>query len=51
MAERNSRSNRAVGTMETVYVEVNKERYKRMLVDQVIPKIKKVWPPGPNRTI
>ena len=37
--------------METVCVEVNKERYKRMLVDQVMPKIKEVWPAGPNRTI
>lgn len=37
--------------METVCVEVNKERSKRMLVDQVIPKIKEVWPAGSNRFI
>ena len=50
LAQCNS-GNGAAGTMETICVEVNKERYKRMLVDQMMPKIKEVWPAGPNRTI
>ena len=39
-AQRNSR-NRAAGTIETKSVEVTKEVYKRKMVDDVFPSIKR----------
>ncbi|CAN0382334.1 unnamed protein product, partial [Ascophyllum nodosum] len=36
--------NRAAGTMVTKNVEVTKERYKRMMIDHVIPDIKSQFP-------
>ena len=44
-AQLNSR-NRAAGTMETKYVEVNKEVYKRKIIDEVIPAVGDCWSAG-----
>lgn len=46
-AQRNS-SNRAAGNMETKMVEVTKEVYKRKVVDEIFPAIKRVLPGGPG---
>ena len=48
-AKRNSR-NRPRGTMEMKPVNVNKEVYKKMFLENVIPAIKSKWPDG-NRII
>lgn len=45
-AQRNSR-NRAAGTMVTKTVEVTKERYKKMMLDHVIPDTKSLFPRPP----
>ncbi|CAM9436440.1 unnamed protein product, partial [Pylaiella littoralis] len=45
-AQRNSR-NRAAGTIVTKTVEVTKERYKKMMLDHVIPDIKSRFPRPP----
>ncbi|CAM9276214.1 unnamed protein product [Choristocarpus tenellus] len=37
---------RVAGMMEIKTVEVTREKYKKMLIDNVIPEIKKKWPAG-----
>lgn len=49
-AQRTSR-NRDAGTIETKCVEVNKEVYKRKIIDEVIPAIRSAWPGARNQTI
>ncbi|CAM9289828.1 unnamed protein product [Ectocarpus sp. 12 AP-2014] len=43
----NSSRNKERGTLETKTVEVTKERYRRMMIDHVIPDIKSKFPPAP----
>eukprot|EP00903_Cladosiphon_okamuranus_P008822 g8449.t1 len=45
-AQRHSR-NRPAGALETKTVEVTKERYKKMMIDKVIPDIKRQFPRPP----
>jgi transposase-like protein len=44
-AVRSSR-NRTAGTLVTKPIEVNKEVYRGLLVEKVLPAIKKLWPPN-----
>lgn len=44
-AQRSSK-NRQKGTLVTKPIEVNRERYVRMIIDNVIPAIKSKWPIG-----
>ena len=49
-AQRNSR-NRAAGSMETKSVEVTKEVYKRKMVEEVFPAMKRGWPGPPGEVL
>lgn len=49
-AQRKSR-NRPAGQMETKTVEVAKEMYKRKMLDEVFPAIKREWPGPPGSVL